>query len=159
MVYADKKRRNHRANGAAVSRTVGMAADFGINRADVKAGTTADAAQRFAKFTVGQYERASIVEDNEVKGLRAVDLTGLPPTLEEIDRFLADTSPQSYERLVDRLLASQRYGERMAAAWLDAARYSDTYGYQVDSDRYVWPWRDWVIRAFKINMPFNEFLT
>ena len=87
------------------------------------------------------------------------DLIGLPPTLDQIDAFLENPSPQSYERLVDRLLASDSYGERMAANWLDVARYSDTYGYQVDRDRFVWPWRDWVIRAFNRNLPYDEFIT
>jgi hypothetical protein len=87
------------------------------------------------------------------------DLTGLPPTLEEIDAYLNDASPQAYEKLVDRLLESQHYGQRMASDWLDVARYSDTYGYQVDRDRYVWPWRDWVIRAFNSNMPYDRFIT
>ncbi|MCA9028634.1 MAG: DUF1549 domain-containing protein, partial [Planctomycetaceae bacterium] len=87
------------------------------------------------------------------------DLTGLPPTLKEIDDFLADESPDAYERVVDRLLASDHYGERMTADWLDVARYSDTYGYQVDRDRFVWPWRDWVIRAFNTNMSYDEFIT
>jgi len=87
------------------------------------------------------------------------DLTGLPPTLEEIDAFLADESDDAYQKLVDRLLASPRFGERMAASWLDVARYSDTYGYQVDRDRYVWPWRDWVIKAINDNMPYDRFIT
>lgn len=87
------------------------------------------------------------------------DLTGLPPTLDEIDAFLADGSPNAYERLVDRLLGSPRYGERMASEWLDVARYGDSYGYQVDRDRFVWPWRDWVIRVFNKNMPYDEFIT
>jgi len=87
------------------------------------------------------------------------DLTGLPPTLEELDNFLADESANAYEKVVDRLLASPAYGERMTAEWLDVARYSDTYGYQVDRDRYVWPWRDWVIRAFNANKPYDEFVT
>lgn len=87
------------------------------------------------------------------------DLTGLPPTLAEIDAFLADDAPNAYERLVDRLLRSDRFGERMASDWLDAARYSDSYGYQVDRDRHVWPWRDWVIRAFNRNLPYDQFLT
>ncbi len=87
------------------------------------------------------------------------DLTGLPPTLEQIDAFLADESSDAYEKLVDRLLASPRYGERMTTEWLDVARYSDTYGYQVDRDRYVWPWKDWVIRAFNKNMPYDQFIT
>ena len=87
------------------------------------------------------------------------DLTGLPPTLEEIDAFLADSSPDAFEHVVDRLLASPRFGERMAAEWLDVARYSDTYGFQVDFPRAVWPWRDWVIRAFNNDLPYDEFMT
>lgn len=87
------------------------------------------------------------------------DLNGLPPTLEEIDAFVNDRRPDAYERLVDRLLASERFGERMASEWLDVARYSDSYGYQVDRDRYVWPWRDWVIRAYNRNLPFDQFVT
>ena len=86
------------------------------------------------------------------------DLTGLPPTLEEIDDFVADRSRNGYERLVDNLLARESFGERMASEWLDVARYSDTYGYQVDRDRFVWPWRDWVIDAFNRNLPYNEFI-
>ncbi len=75
------------------------------------------------------------------------DLIGLPPTLAEIDAFLADQAPDAYSRLLDRLLDREEFGERMASNWLDAARYSDTYGYQVDRDRFVWPWRDWVIEC------------
>lgn len=86
------------------------------------------------------------------------DLTGLPPTLEEVDTFLADKSRDAYEKMLDRLLASEHYGQRMASDWLDIARYSDTYGYQVDRDRYVWPWRDWVIRAFNQNKPYDQFV-
>ncbi len=89
----------------------------------------------------------------------SLDLTGLPPTLAEIDAFLQDDEPGAFERVVDRLLASEAYGERMAADWLDVARYSDTYGYQVDRDRHVWPWRDWVVRAFNANMPYDRFIT
>ncbi len=88
------------------------------------------------------------------------DLIGLPPTIEEIDAFLTDdVSPGAYSRLIDRLLKRKEFGERMASTWLDAARYSDTYGYQVDRDRFVWPWRDWVINAFNNNMPYDQFLT
>ncbi len=87
------------------------------------------------------------------------DLIGLPPTIEEIDAFLADESPDAYSRLIDRLLKREEFGERMASTWLDAARYSDTYGYQVDRDRFVWPWRDWVIQAFNDNKPYDQFLT
>ncbi|MEC7696379.1 MAG: DUF1553 domain-containing protein [Planctomycetota bacterium] len=88
----------------------------------------------------------------------SLDLTGLPPTSEEVERFLSDTRPGAYERLVDRLLNSPRFGERVTSMWLDAARYSDTYGYQVDRDRFVWPWRDWVIESLNANMPYDEFL-
>ncbi len=87
------------------------------------------------------------------------DLTGLPPTLQEIDDFLSDESPDAYERVVDRLLASDSYGERMTSDWLDVARYSDSYGFQVDRDRFVWPWRDWVIKSFNQNLPYDEFIT
>ena len=86
-----------------------------------------------------------------------LDLTGLPPTLEEVDAFLADSSPDAYERVVDRLLASPRYGERMVLEWLDAARYADSNGYQTDGTRAMWPWRDWVIAALNANMPFDRF--
>ena len=85
------------------------------------------------------------------------DLTGLPPTPAEIDAFLLDTSPFAYEGVVDRLLASPRYGERMAIDWLDAARYADSHGYSLDRRRVMWPWRDWVIMAFNDNMPFDQF--
>jgi len=88
----------------------------------------------------------------------SLDLTGLPPTPAEIDSFLADKSPQAYEKVVDRLLASPRYGERMAFRWLDAARYADTNGYQIDGERSMWRWRDWVIEAFNRNMPFDQFI-
>ena len=87
------------------------------------------------------------------------DLTGLPPTLEQIDRFLADDGPEAYESLVDRLLSSPAFGERMATEWLDAARYADTHGYQADRYRRMWPWRDWVIDAFNRNLPFDDFGT
>ncbi len=86
-----------------------------------------------------------------------LDLTGLPPTPAEVDDFLADTSMNAYEKVVDRLLRSPRYGERMAGPWLDAARYADTNGYQTDGERTMWRWRDWVIDAFNNNMPFDRF--
>src|SRR5688572_3083492 len=87
----------------------------------------------------------------------SLDLTGLPPTPEEVDAFVNDTSRDAYEKVVDRLLASPRYGERMAAPWLDAARYADTNGYQTDAERYMWRWRDWVIEAFNRNLSFDQF--
>ncbi|MCC7388015.1 MAG: DUF1553 domain-containing protein [Phycisphaerales bacterium] len=86
-----------------------------------------------------------------------LDLTGLPPTPEETDAFLADNAPDAYERLVDRLLASARYGERWARVWLDLARYADTKGYEKDAGRTIWPYRDWVIRALNDDMPFDQF--
>jgi hypothetical protein len=98
-------------------------------------------------------------ETDRARLLRRVsfDLTGLPPTLQELDAFLADKSPDSYEKAVDRLLASPRYGERMAVDWLDAARYADTHGYQVDPAKEMWAWRDWVVNAFNANMPYDRF--
>jgi len=87
----------------------------------------------------------------------SLDLTGLPPSPAEVDAFLADQSPNAYEKIVDRLLASPRYGERMATPWLDGARYADTSGYQSDGERFMWRWRDWVIDAFNRNLPFDQF--
>ncbi|TDI65876.1 MAG: DUF1553 domain-containing protein [Bacteroidetes bacterium] len=87
------------------------------------------------------------------------DIRGIPPSLEEIDIFLADTSPGAYEKVVDGLLSSQSYGERMTLEWLDLARYADSHGYQDDLERSQWPWRDWVIRAFNQNMPYDQFVT
>jgi hypothetical protein len=86
-----------------------------------------------------------------------LDLTGLPPTLAEIDAFLADTSADAYEKLVNRLLKSKHYGEHMARYWLDAARYADTHGLHLDNERSMWPYRDWVVQAFNEGMPFDKF--
>jgi hypothetical protein len=86
-----------------------------------------------------------------------LDLTGLPPTPEEIASFLKDTSPNAYEHRVEALLNSPHYGERMAMQWLDLARYADTHGYHIDSHRDMWRWRDWVINAFNRNLPFDRF--
>lgn len=87
----------------------------------------------------------------------SLDLTGMPPELKDIDAFMADDSLDAYETVVDRLLASPRYAERMAIRWLDAARYADTNGYQTDAERDMWRWRDWVIEAFDSNKPFDDF--
>ncbi|MEX2397839.1 MAG: DUF1553 domain-containing protein, partial [Balneolales bacterium] len=87
------------------------------------------------------------------------DLTGLPPTLAEVDQFLEDDSPDAYEKVVDRLLSSKAYGERLASEWLDVARYADSYGYQDDGPNNMWPWRDWVISAFNKNLPYDQFTT
>ncbi|MDA7494034.1 DUF1549 domain-containing protein, partial [Akkermansiaceae bacterium] len=86
-----------------------------------------------------------------------LDLTGLPPTPEEVEQFIADRSPEAYEKLVDRLLASKAYGERMALAWMDAARYGDSSVMHADGPRFMWPWRDWIIKAYNSNMPFDQF--
>ncbi len=87
----------------------------------------------------------------------SLDLTGLPPTIEEIDNFVNDKSPEAYERLVERLLASPHYGERWGRWWLDVARYADTNGFEKDRSRSIWPYRDWVIKAFNHDLPFDQF--
>ena len=114
------------------------------------------------RFILARLEREGLkpkAEANRATLLRRVTLvlTGLPPTPEEHDAFLADQSPDAYERVVDRLLASPRYGEHMAVAWLDLARYADTHGYHSDSERTMWRWRDWVIDALNKGMPYDQF--
>ena len=114
------------------------------------------------QFILSRLDQEKLKPSSEAKRetlIRRVTLalTGLPPTPEEIDRFLEDESPNSYEKLVDRLLASHRYGEHMAMPWLDAARYADTDGYQNDRIRYMWAWRDWLIQALNDGQPFDEF--
>ncbi|HUG70129.1 MAG TPA: PSD1 and planctomycete cytochrome C domain-containing protein [Pirellulaceae bacterium] len=89
----------------------------------------------------------------------SIDLTGLPPTPQEVDAFVADSDPQAYDTLVDRLLDSRHYGERMALPWLDAARYADSNGFQQDGDTWQWIWRDWVVRALNDDLPFDQFTT
>jgi mono/diheme cytochrome c family protein len=114
------------------------------------------------RFILARLEREGLKPSPEADKetlLRRVtyDLTGLPPTMAEMDAFLSDASPDAYEKRVDELLHSRHYGERMAMPWLDAARYADTHGYHIDSLRGMWPWRDWVIDAFNQNMPFDRF--
>jgi len=114
------------------------------------------------RFVLARLDREGLAPSpaaDRARLLRRVtfDLTGLPPTLAELDAFLADPAPEAYEKAVDRLLASPRYGERMAVDWLDAARYADTHGYQVDPEKEMWPWRDWVIAAFNRNVPYDRF--
>ncbi len=115
-------------------------------------------------FIAARLEKAGLrpsIEATRTRWLRRVtyDLDGLPPTPADANAFLADTSPTAYEKVVDRLLASRRFGERMAVPWLDAARYADSYGYQSDALCPTWPYRDWVVNAFNRNLPYNEFLT
>ena len=100
-------------------------------------------------------------ESDKTTWLRRVtyDITGLPPTLEDVDAFKGDSSKDAYEKVVNRLLDTNEYAERMTSEWLDVARYSDTYGYQVDRGRNVWPWRDWVIQSFRRNQPYDQFVT
>ena len=115
------------------------------------------------RFILARLEREDLTPSGEAdreRLLRRVtfDLTGLPPTLEEIDAFLADDSPDAFEHVVDRLLQSQAYGERMATEWMDLSRYADSHGYHADGIRTMWPWRDWVIDAFNENMPYDQFV-
>ncbi len=114
------------------------------------------------RFVLAKIEAAGLAPSPEadratlIRRLHA-DLVGLPPTPEEVDAFVADPDPQAYEKLVDRLLASPHYGERMALPWLDAARYADSNGFQQDGDTWQWIWRDWVVKALNADMPFDRF--
>lgn len=115
------------------------------------------------RFIAARLEQAGLTPSEQADKATLIrrvslDLTGLPPTLEEIDAFVADQSPDAYEKLVDRLLASPHFGERLALIWLDAARYADTIGYQLDHYRSAWPYRDYVIKAFNENKPYDQFL-
>lgn len=114
---------------------------------------------RFIMATLEQQKLTPSAEAKRETLIRRVtlDLTGLPPTPAEVDAFLADTEPGAYERVVDRLLSSPRHGEHMARYWLDAARYGDTHGLHLDNERSMWPYRDWVVRAFNENLPFDQF--
>ena len=118
--------------------------------------------QNLDHFVLKRLESQGLIPSPPAKKSRILrrvtfDLTGLPPTLDELDAFLADPSPAAYEKAVDRLLASPRYGERMAAVWLDLARYADTDGYQDDEPRIMWRWRDWVVDALNQNLSFDQF--
>src|SRR5688500_1685725 len=118
-------------------------------------------------FILARLEQSGLAPSDEADRatlLRRVflDLTGLPPTLEELNAFLADARPDAYEQWVDRLLTEEpyrtRYAERMATPWLDQSRYADTIGIHTDAGRSIWPWRDWVLEAYRQNMPFDQFV-
>jgi hypothetical protein len=111
----------------------------------------------FAKLEAAGLAPAPLAPKATLLRRVTLDLTGLPPTLEELDAFLADESPDAYEKVVDRLLLSPRYGEHMARDWLDAVRYGDTHGLHLDNERSMWLYRDWVISAFNNNQPFDQF--
>jgi len=123
----------------------------------------ADLAKRGKEDTRGGLKPQPAASAEQLLRRLSFDLTGLPPTLAELDRFALDESDNAIterpDQAIERLLASPHYGERMAVDWLDAARYADTYGFQVDRDRQVWPWRDWVVRAFNDNLPYDQFTT
>jgi len=114
------------------------------------------------RFILARLEKAGIkpsLEEDKVRLMRRVtlDLTGLPPSIADVDAFVNDAAPDAYSKLVDRLLASPHFGERMAVPWLDLARYADTAGYHNDSLRDMWLWRDWVVKSFNQNKPFSDF--
>jgi mono/diheme cytochrome c family protein len=122
----------------------------------------AQAKNAIDRFIFAKLEQAGLSPSGEAAKERLIrrvtfDLTGLPPTLEEIDAFLVDDSPEAYERVVDRLFEATRYGEHRTRYWLDVARYGDTHGLHLDNERSIWPYRDWVIKAFNNNMPFDQF--
>lgn len=115
-------------------------------------------------FTLAKMEQNGLEPNEEADKERllkrvSLDITGLPPTLELQNRFLNDNSANAYEKVVDELLKSKHYGEKMAITWLDVARYADSHGYQDDGLRTMWPWRDWVINAFNQNYGYDKFLT
>ncbi|HTL08986.1 MAG TPA: DUF1549 domain-containing protein, partial [Chitinophagaceae bacterium] len=115
-------------------------------------------------FVLNKMEQLGLAPNEEADRERLLkrvsfDITGLPPTLDMMERFMADKSSNAYEKVVDELLQQPQFGEKMAVHWMDLARYSDSYGYQDDNIRTQWPWRDWVIHAFNSNMPYDKFLT
>ncbi len=113
-------------------------------------------------FVLARLEQENLKPSPEADKLTLIrrvslDLTGLPPTPAEVDAFVGDKAPDAYDRLVQRLMRSPRFGEHMARYWMDAARYADSHGFHIDSERGIWKWRDWVVNAFNQNMPFDQF--
>jgi hypothetical protein len=130
-----------------------------ITRPAAAAGTPAPSIDSLLNARI---QRAGLMSQGEAERetlIRRVSfaLTGLPPTVKEIDAFLSDKAPNSYERMVDRYLAAPQFGEEMARHWLDAARYADTHGLHLDNERRMWAYRDWVVKAFNDNLPFDQF--
>ncbi len=125
------------------------------------AGPDASPIDAFILDRLGKEHLTSSPEADRATLIRRVtlDLTGLPPSAREVERFSKDTDPQAYEKWVDYLLASSQFGERLALDWMDVARYADTNGFSIDGGRHMWLWRDWVINAFNTNKPFDQFLT
>ena len=115
----------------------------------------------FVQAKLQEHNLSPSIEADKERLLRRVtmDLTGLPPTLAEIDSFLADSSSEAYTRVVERLFQTEAYAERMAMEWMDVSRYADSHGLHADGWRMMWPWRDWVIKAFKENMPYDKFVS
>ncbi len=112
-----------------------------------------------ARMEASGLEPNAIADRERLLKRASLDITGLPPSIEMQNRFLADQSEKSYEKIVDELLSLPHYGERMAVYWMDVARYADSHGYQDDGLRTMWPWRDWVIHAFNKNYPYDQFVT
>jgi len=129
-----------------------------------KTSNTTWAQNEIDQFVLSQLEQKGLKPNEKAtkeKLLRRVffDLTGLPPSVEQINNFVHNDSPNAYEEIIDSLLNTVDYAEHMSAEWMDIARYADTHGYQDDFERIMWPWRDWVIHAFKENMPYDQFVT
>lgn len=142
------KYEKHWAFVTPVKRAVPGAGDWGHNEID-----------RFvhARMTAAEMQPQTAASKEKIIRRVSLDLTGLPPTIAEVEDFLRDESENAYERVVDRLLKSPRFGERWAVWWLDGAHYGDSHGYDNDLENSQWPWRNWVIDAFNANKPFNEF--
>ncbi|MEY4931567.1 MAG: hypothetical protein RI909_2291, partial [Bacteroidota bacterium] len=112
-----------------------------------------------ARIEASGFEPNEAADRERLLKRASLDITGLPPSIEMQNRFLADQSENAYEKMVDELLAQPQFGERMAVYWMDVARYADSHGYQDDGLRTMWPWRDWVIHAFNKNYPYDQFVT
>src|SRR5262249_6524373 len=135
-----------------------------IGRATQQVQNRAWAWRSIDAFVLDQHEKQRLAPSTEADKITLIlrlslDLTGLPPAIEEVDRFVKDNSADAYGKLVDRLLANPHYGERWGRWWLDAARYADTNGFEKDRARSIWPYRDWVIKAFNQELPFDQFTT